>query len=266
MSRWTPRPDSGRPSGRRCEHTATADPAPLSASCSQCAARGQIRADLLLCLTCGHTGCSDSSRGAHATAHFAATGHPVARSLAPAQEWAWCYEDEVYLEPLPDRPIPAAPPREPESVWDYPRPPAVRPDDRRIRVECATEVLADTQRALRVLETSHPPVFYIPRGDVRTELLHPAAGNRTWCEWKGMAQYWDIVVGDDVRTRAAWSYQHPEPAYTSLTGFLAFYPSRVDRCTVDGEEAGAQEGDVYGGWITPEVRGPFKGGPGTLLW
>ncbi|MFJ4692423.1 DUF427 domain-containing protein [Streptomyces sp. NPDC088766] len=154
---------------------------------------------------------------------------------------------------------------QPESVWDYPRPPAMREDARHTRVECGGLLVADTRRAVRVLETSHPPVFYIPPADVRLDLLRPAAGG-TWCEWKGKAQYWDLVVGDDVRERAAWSYPHPAPAYSLITGCLAFYASRVDRCTVGDEEVQAQEGDFYGGWITKEVRGPFKGAPGTLTW
>nr|WP_260845309.1 DUF427 domain-containing protein [Streptomyces sp. SLBN-31] len=135
-----------------------------------------------------------------------------------------------------------------------------------MRVECAGEVVADTRRAVQVLETSHPPVFYIPPADVRTELLIPSVSGRTWCEWKGAARYWDVTVGEEVRARAAWSYPRPEPEYAILTDFLAFYPSRMDRCTVAGEVVTAQEGDFYGGWITSEVRGPFKGGPDTLMW
>lgn len=159
----------------------------------------------------------------------------------------------------------ASAPLQPESVWDYPRPPAVREDARRVRVECGGLLVADTGRAVRVLETSHPPVFYVPPADVRLDLLRPASGG-TWCEWKGKARYWDLVVGDDVRERAAWSYPRPAPAYSLITDFLAFYASRVDRCTVEDEEVQAQDGDFYGGWITQDVRGPFKGAPGTLTW
>ncbi|MEU5667217.1 DUF427 domain-containing protein [Streptomyces longwoodensis] len=171
----------------------------------------------------------------------------------------------MYLDQL-GGPAPPAAPRAPESVWDYPRPPAMSPDDRVVVVECAGQVLAESRRTIRVLETSHPPVFYVPPQDVRTELLRPAAGGRTWCEWKGAARYYDVVVGEEVRARAAWTYFHPEPAYADLTAFFAFYPGRVDRCTVAGEVVTAQEGDFYGGWITSEVRGPFKGAPGTRLW
>ncbi|ROP47915.1 DUF427 domain-containing protein [Streptomyces sp. PanSC9] len=152
-----------------------------------------------------------------------------------------------------------------ESVWDYPRPPAIQEDDRRVTVECSGEKVADTVRAVRVLETSHPPVFYIPAADVRTDLLQAASG-RTLCEWKGTAVYWDLCLADEVRARAVWSYPQPRVPYGVLAGRFAFYPSRVDSCTVAGEAVRAQEGDFYGGWITGEVRGPFKGGPGTRFW
>ncbi|MFF3447002.1 DUF427 domain-containing protein [Streptomyces sp. NPDC002667] len=152
-----------------------------------------------------------------------------------------------------------------ESVWDYPRPPAVLRDDRLVRVECGGHVIAETRRALRVLETSHPPTFYIPPEDVRSDLLLPTNGH-SWCEWKGTARYWDLILGREVRGRAAWSYSDPAPAYTALRGCFAFYVSRVDRCLVGGEEARAQDGDFYGGWITSDVQGPFKGAPTTQGW
>ncbi|MGW6540154.1 DUF427 domain-containing protein [Streptomyces sp. NPDC055051] len=151
-----------------------------------------------------------------------------------------------------------------ESVWDYPRPPALLSDDRRVTVTFGAQVVAETRASMRVLETSHPPVFYVPRHDVRTEFLRPRPG-RTHCEWKGAASYWDIAVGDVVAPRAAWSYEHPLPPYEALRGRLAFYPSSV-RCAVDGEVVVAQEGDFYGGWITREIEGPFKGGSGTRFW
>ncbi|MFF7385269.1 DUF427 domain-containing protein [Streptomyces griseoluteus] len=157
-----------------------------------------------------------------------------------------------------------APPRT-ESVWDYPRPPALRSDDRRVRVECAGTVIADTRRALRVLETSHPPVFYLPPEDVRTDLLLAAHGS-TWCEWKGRAVYWDLATGSGIRRRAAWSYPAPTGGYARLSDHIAFYPTQAGLCTVDGEVVRAQEGDFYGGWITAEIEGPFKGAPGTALW
>jgi uncharacterized protein (DUF427 family) len=141
-----------------------------------------------------------------------------------------------------------------ESVWDYPRPPRVEPSPAHVVVELDGEVLADTQRSLRVLETSHPPVYYIPVADVRAERLSPSTRPATWCEFKGTATYYD--AGD--RRAVAWSYPSPSRGYQPITGSYAFYP---DRATVDGEEVEAQPGDFYGGWITSAVTGPFKGGP-----
>ncbi|RKN45535.1 DUF427 domain-containing protein [Micromonospora endolithica] len=151
-----------------------------------------------------------------------------------------------------------------ESVWDYPRPPRLERTTRRITVRHAGTTVADSDRCWRVLETSHPPVYYVPRADLRAA-LEPAPG-RTFCEWKGEASYWDLVTGD-VRVReAAWSYERPTGAYAALAGALAFYPGRVDECRVDGERVEVQPGDFYGGWITSDVVGPFKGGPGTRGW
>ncbi|MEV7775062.1 DUF427 domain-containing protein [Kitasatospora sp. NPDC086791] len=153
-----------------------------------------------------------------------------------------------------------------ESVWDYPRPPVVRAArGRLIEVWFGGRLVASTTRAVRVLETSHPPVYYLPAADVATELLTPAEGVSV-CEWKGQARYWDVRVGARRAAHAAWSYPQPLPAYRELSGRLAFYPGRVDRCTVDGETVRAQEGDFYGGWITGEITGPYKGGPGTAGW
>jgi uncharacterized protein (DUF427 family) len=149
-----------------------------------------------------------------------------------------------------------------ESVWDYPRPPRVEPSAARVVVELDGEVLADTRRSLRVLETSHPPVYYIPAADVRAERLRPSARPATLCEYKGEARYYD--AGD--RVAVAWSYASPSPGYKAIGGCYAFYPGRVDRATVDGEQVEAQPGDFYGGWITSAVTGPFKGGPGTRGW
>ena len=149
-----------------------------------------------------------------------------------------------------------------ESVWDYPRPPRVEPSAARVVVELDGQVLADTRRSLRVLETSHPPVYYIPAADVRTERLRPSRRRPTVCEFKGTARYYD--AGD--RSAVAWSYASPSPGFEAIAGCYAFYPGRVDRATVDGEQVGAQPGDFYGGWITSAVTGPFKGGPGTTGW
>jgi uncharacterized protein (DUF427 family) len=149
-----------------------------------------------------------------------------------------------------------------ESVWDYPRPPRVEPSPVRVVVKLDGEVLADTRRSLRVLERSHPPVYYIPAADVRVERLTPSARRSTWCEFKGAAKYYD--AGD--RAAVAWSYPSPRPGYEAIAGHFAFYPGRVDSATVDGEQVEAQPGDFYGGWITSAVTGPFKGGPRTTDW
>jgi uncharacterized protein (DUF427 family) len=152
-----------------------------------------------------------------------------------------------------------------ESVWDYPRPPSAEVTGRRIVVEFGGRVLADTVRAVRVCETSHPPVYYVPREDVAMALLEPAPGS-SWCEWKGDASYWDVVVDGRRASAAGWSYEHPSPGYEHLRGAIAFYPGRVDRATVDGEQVTPQPGGFYGGWITAEIAGPVKGGPGSLGW
>lgn len=152
-----------------------------------------------------------------------------------------------------------------ESVWDYPRPPRVEPTARRIRVIFNGQMLADTTRAFRVLETSHPPVYYIPPQDVTMAFLSPTS-RRTFCEFKGAAVYWTITVGERRAENAAWSYPNPSPGYEAIKDYLAVYPGKMDACYVDDERVTAQEGDFYGGWITSDIVGPFKGGPGTLGW
>jgi uncharacterized protein (DUF427 family) len=152
-----------------------------------------------------------------------------------------------------------------ESVWDYPRPPRLERSAARITIVHAGVTLVDSDRCWRVLETSHPPVYYVPRGDVAPGTLEAARG-RSFCEFKGTAGYWDVVVGPVRVTDAAWSYARPASAYADLAGAVAFYPSKVDACRVDGELVRPQEGDFYGGWITPDITGPFKGGPGTRNW
>ncbi|WP_435972410.1 DUF427 domain-containing protein [Streptomyces sp. Qhu_M48] len=137
-------------------------------------------------------------------------------------------------------------------------------DDRRLSVRVGSVVVADTTTAFRLLETSHPPVFYFPRGDVRMEFLRPNP-DRTVCEWKGVAGYWDLVVGSSVVVAGAWSYERPLGAYEAIRGHMAFYPGKA-LCSVDGVDVEGQEGDFYGGWITGEITGPFKGGPGSWGW
>ena len=151
-----------------------------------------------------------------------------------------------------------------ESVWDYPRPPVLVPDKRRIEVRAGDVVIADSTRAIRLLETASPPTFYIPVEDVRQEALalHPSS---SFCEWKGDAQYWALKRGDGAREMVGWSYPKPMAGFESIAGHLAFYPSRVE-CYIDGERVKPQPGEFYGGWVTREIVGPFKGEPGTNGW
>jgi len=153
-----------------------------------------------------------------------------------------------------------------ESVWDYPRPAIVEPTDRLIEVVFAGTLIARTRRAVRTLETSHPPSYYLPREDVRTDCLveRPAAG--TLCEWKGRARYFDVVVGDRCAEAAAWCYPSPSPTFLILKDHIAVYPRAMDQCRVDGEIARPQAGAFYGGWITDDLAGPFKGEEGTRGW
>ena len=152
-----------------------------------------------------------------------------------------------------------------ESVWDYPRPPRAEPSTRRIRVVIGDVTVADTTHAIRVLETSHPPAYYVPPEDVRREYLRPSR-RRTYCEFKGQASYYDLVVGEREVRDAAWYYPDPNERFAAIRDHVAFYPGRVDACFVDEEQVVAQAGDFYGGWLTSDIEGPFKGGPGTAGW
>ena len=160
--------------------------------------------------------------------------------------------------------IPNNPPT--ESVWDYPRPPRLEPTPSHIRIVHNGVVLADTTRALRILETSHPPVYYIPPADLAMQYLKRSPTRSSFCEFKGSATYWTIAVDGKNVPDAAWSYADPTARYSALRDHLAFYASRVEECTVDGERVQAQPGDFYGGWITSRIVGPFKGPPGTMGW
>jgi uncharacterized protein (DUF427 family) len=158
-----------------------------------------------------------------------------------------------------------------ESVWDYPRPPAVDPSEEHVVVQLGLTLVAETRRALRVLETSHPPTYYLPADDVTADALVPVPRASTFCEFKGRAVYFDVVGVDGtgarvVVPRGAWSYPDPAPGYEALAGRISLYPGRMTRVTVDGEPVLAQEGDFYGGWRTSRVVGPFKGAPGTRGW
>lgn len=152
-----------------------------------------------------------------------------------------------------------------ESVWDYPRPPILEDCPKRIRVVAGEITVADSTSTKRVLETSHPPVYYIPPQDVQPECLVVSPG-RSFCEWKGEARYYSVVASGMRFEKAAWYYPQPSSRFAAIAGYLAFYPSRVDACYVDDDRVEAQEGDFYGGWITPNIVGPFKGPPGTFGW
>jgi uncharacterized protein (DUF427 family) len=152
-----------------------------------------------------------------------------------------------------------------ESVWDYPRPPRLERTAKQIRVEFGGIVIADSNSTFRVLETSHPPVYYIPPADIAMQFLLDDTGD-SYCEWKGRASYHQVVVGGARAARAAWSYTNPTPAFQSIRDFIAFYPAPMDGCYVDGERVVSQPGDFYGGWITSDLLGPFKGAPGTRGW
>lgn len=152
-----------------------------------------------------------------------------------------------------------------ESVWDYPRPPRVEPVATHITVTHQNLTLVSTNDSVRVLETSHPPTYYLPISDFTDGVLVPVDGN-TFCEFKGVASYFDLVVGDQRIERSAWTYENPSRGFESLAGKVALYANQVDECRVGDEIVIPQEGDFYGGWITRNIEGPFKGAPGTRGW
>ncbi|NNE51739.1 MAG: DUF427 domain-containing protein [Sulfitobacter sp.] len=151
-----------------------------------------------------------------------------------------------------------------ETVQDYPRPPALEAVPQRLRILLGGEILAETDRALRVLETHHAPTYYLPPEDVRG-ILTPARG-RSFCEWKGVASYWDVTLGKVTARRAAWSYANPTPDFAPITDYLAFYATAMEACFVGEHRVIPQEGDFYGGWVTDNLRGRIKGAPGTEHW
>jgi uncharacterized protein (DUF427 family) len=141
----------------------------------------------------------------------------------------------------------------------------VEETSRHIRVVFNGVTVAETRRAKRVLETSHPPVYYVPPEDVRMDHLVEVAGS-SWCEWKGRASYYDVVVDGRRARRAAWTYRQPSEGFEAIRDHVAFYAGPMEACYVDGERVRPQPGGFYGGWITDDVVGPFKGGPGTQGW
>lgn len=164
------------------------------------------------------------------------------------------------MKPAPYRTLPGQ-----ESVWDYPRPAIAQPSLLHIRIEHLGVQIANTNRAVRTLETSHPPSYYLPRADIDMALLCPSP-RRSFCEWKGNAVYFNLVIGEHEIADIAWSYPSPTAAFASLRDHLAFYAAPLDLCTVDGHLVTPQPGGFYGGWITPDLAGPFKGVPGSRFW
>jgi uncharacterized protein (DUF427 family) len=159
----------------------------------------------------------------------------------------------------------ANPDRPRERVADYPRPPRLEPAGRRVRIVLGGETVAATDAALRVLETFHPPTYYLPRAAFRNGVLRPGRGT-SFCEWKGAARYWSLAAGGRTAADAAWDYPEPAPAFAALRDHLAVYPAAMDGCWLDEERVRPQPGGFYGGWITKELVGPFKGEPGTAGW
>jgi uncharacterized protein (DUF427 family) len=151
-----------------------------------------------------------------------------------------------------------------ESVWDYPRPPQLAPDPREIIVRLGERVIAKSVRSIRVLETASPPTFYIPPADLAMDLLRKVSGY-SFCEWKGAASWWSLETEQGPIRHVGWSYENPSPAFTTIRDYLSFYPAKLE-CYVDGERVRPQAGGFYGGWITAEVIGPYKGAAGTGGW
>ncbi|MCT7950719.1 DUF427 domain-containing protein [Ancylothrix sp. C2] len=152
-----------------------------------------------------------------------------------------------------------------ESVWDYPRPPRLEDTSKHIQIIFNGEIITDTRSAKRVLETSHPPVYYIPPEDIKMQYLTKASG-ASFCEWKGYAGYYTLTVGDKTLEKVGWYYENPTPTFATIKDYVAFYAGPMDACYVDGEKVEPQPGGFYGGWITKDIVGPFKGSFGTWGW
>ncbi|WP_138499232.1 DUF427 domain-containing protein [Nostoc sp. PA-18-2419] len=163
------------------------------------------------------------------------------------------------------RPNPIPPQPGQESVWDYPRPACLEDTNKQLRIICHGIVLAETNKGKRVLETSHPPVYYFPPEDIKLEHLIETS-KKGLCEWKGAYQYYDVSVGDKYLKYAAWRYFDPTPDFISIAKYYGFTASLMDACYVNDELVTPQPGDFYGGWITADIVGPFKGSAGTMWW
>lgn len=164
-----------------------------------------------------------------------------------------------------NRPMRIEPAPGQESVWDYPRPPRVESTSRHIEVLFNGRTIADSRRSIRVLETGHPPTYYIPLADILPDCLVPSRGE-SQCEWKGRCHYYSVVVDGKKAQSMAWYYPDPSPPYSDLKDHVAFYAAPMDACYVDGALVTPQPGGYYGGWITPDIVGPFKGSPGSAGW
>lgn len=151
-----------------------------------------------------------------------------------------------------------------ESVWNYPRPPALDKSHLLVEVFFGGVQIAKSQSSLRVLETSHPPTFYIPPDDIDAQFFSQTEAS-SFCEWKGVASYWDITVEKVTVERGSWAYLNPAAPFDELRGYFSFYPSLFE-CYVDGRVVKPQPGKFYGGWVTSDVAGPFKGTPGSEWW
>ena len=175
---------------------------------------------------------------------------------AARSQWHWSGKSRppFAVEPQPGQ----------VSVWDFPRPPRLVHDTRDVLVRWGDVEVAHTHNAILVLETAHPPSFYIPWADVNRALFQVSVGG-SFCEWKGPATYWSLVNSEQVLPGVAWSYPKPFAGAEALANCVSFYPAQL-ACTVNGEKVKAQPGGFYGGWITPELVGPFKGEAGTQGW
>jgi len=164
------------------------------------------------------------------------------------------------MKPKPEKPKPGQ-----ESVWDYPRPPALEPVSKTIEVFFNGRRIALTNAAYRVLETSHPPTYYLPPEDIDMRLLK-CSDRTTYCEWKGMGSYYHVEAGGMTAENAAWFYADPRGKFSPIKGYVAFYAHHMDKCMVDGEQVKPQPGNFYGGWVTSDIVGPFKGVAGSFGW
>ncbi|NJL52987.1 MAG: DUF427 domain-containing protein [Hydrococcus sp. SU_1_0] len=153
-----------------------------------------------------------------------------------------------------------------ESVWDYPRPPRLERSLKEIKIVFNEVIIAQSSHAYRILETSHPPVYYLPPEDIKLEYLKPVVAHQSFCEWKGKASYYNLQVKEREVVNVAWCYSQPTEKFATITNYIAFYPSKMDACYVEGELVTAQPGDFYGGWITEDIVGPFKGTANSWGW